>query len=689
MNGLPCRPLLDTGASRSLVSLAWVQKHRLPLRKPKVSYRMKPATGHSVALPFATTIDVTLPDGTVNPHTFLVADRLDPELIIGMDFQRRHVHSISPASGLVTFSPTPAPDTSAASLLATAAPAESGELEPPLWCADYKDVFTSVKVVPQDFRHGHVFELKTTDDALPPPASPFEFHPKEHDEAIRITQDWLTRGYCRPIKSPTAAPMFFVKKQCPNCGQLKDRGTCRDHRHELRHVVDYRELNKVTPQDAYPIPNIPQLIRKAAGQGFYFKFDIEQAFYLIPFSEADQFKAAFLTPLGLMAPTVALMGLKNVPACWQRLIDEVLRPHMDYCCVFFDDGTVWAPSLEILHARVRAVLESLRQAGLRIKIAKTVFDAREIQFLGHIISADGSRPDPAKTDGFAKWPEPRCKKDVLSFVNTVSYYSDHFLLNGHGLSHFTAPLNNLTRKDHEDNWSQLPDDARAAFNTIRSYWANPLSLAAYDPEQPVFLHTDASDLAIGGIISQPQGVISAYSRRLNPAEESYGTTDRELLACLEAHKRFPWALRYGDVTWYTDHEALTALKTATAENPRRLRWQEKLAEFPFRVQHMKGTEMPADGLTRHSSYTSQKPSTEPDPILSPSRFPVASAQSQKRVSFDLRPRTPGRAYSPPPASQPWIRSPSPLPSQQQAFRRHLAALHVRNAPQQPPHPRRS
>lgn len=489
------------------------------------------------------------------------------------------------------------------------------ETELPTEYSDYADVFDlDYDKNPPDPKHGITCTVKTREGKLPPAATPYPMSEKEHEEENKQIAKLLKLGRIEPSTSPTAAPAFFVKKQCLSCGQL--RCTCGKMDHEKRWVIDYRALNALVDQDAYPLPSIPDLMSFTPGHEFYVKFDIDSAFHLIPVPPEFRPLLAFCSSSALYQWTVMPFGYKNAPAIFQRMINAVLSPVSAFCRAFMDDGLIWADSYEDIVSRTRQVLECLRQAGLRAKLRKCQFHVQSVNYLGHVIGKEGIFTDPAKLQGIVDFPEPRTKTDIRGFLGLVNYYREFYP----NLSRDALPLTRLTKNDapasHPDG---IPDDARQAFEKIRAYWSDPAHLAPYAPGKPVELFTDASTEAWGGVIEQDGKPIAFMSGKFDDAQRNWATTDRELYACLMAHEKFRHYLQ-GPTTWYTDHKALESLRTTLANSPRRVHWRETLDQFPFVVRYRKGKDMHVDGFTRHSSW--DKSTGENEPILGSDRFPV-------------------------------------------------------------------
>ena len=135
-------------------------------------------------------------------------------------------------------------------------------------------------------------------------------------------------------------------------------------------MIYYRATNALTPQDAYPLRSIPELVSVAPGHRWYVKFGIDSAFHLVAVTVVDRPKTAFVCSRGLYEWTMMPFGLKIAPATFQRMIDSVLLPAWAYCRAFMDDGTIWADRREDVVTRTRHIFSLLRAAGLRIKLRK-------------------------------------------------------------------------------------------------------------------------------------------------------------------------------------------------------------------------------------------------------------------------------------------------------------------------------
>jgi hypothetical protein len=339
--------------------------------------------------------------------------------------------------------------------------------------------------------------------------------------------------------------------------------------------------------------------------------DLKGAYNLIRIKEGHEWKTAFRTKFGLYEYLVMPFGLTNAPATFQRMINNVLREHLDIFVVcYLDDILIFSDTEEEHTEHVHKVLQALQDAKLLVEPEKSNFHASEVEFLGHIISHNEIRMDPKKIAAVSEWPKPTNVKEVQSFLGFANYYR-RFLKN---FSSHATPLTQLTRKGVDFIWDTA---AEKAFNTIKNLILSEPVLATFDPEREIELETDSSDFAQGAQIGQrdDDGIlhpIAFFSYKMHGAELNYPIYDKEFLAIVNSFKEFRHYLLGSKhkIKVYTDHKNISHFATTQELSGRQLRYAEYLSEFDYVIIHRKGSENGrADAISRRCDFDTGKPKT--------------------------------------------------------------------------------
>lgn len=424
--------------------------------------------------------------------------------------------------------------------------------------ADFAEVFSAKKAESLPPHRGYDCPI----DLLPgseiltgriyPLAQPELVHLKQYLE------ENLRKGFIQPSTSPAAAGMFFVRN--------KDSS--------LRPIIDYRALNKVTIKNRYPLPLISELIERLQTATIYTKLDLRGAYNLIRIRKGDEWKTAFRTRYGLFEFTVMPFGLCNAPATFQNFINDIFRDLLDVCVIIYlDDILVYSDNLHDHRKHVRWVLTRLSVHRLYIKQEKCVFETTSLPFLGYIISPKGIQMDPSKITCIQNWPIPDSRKALQRFLGFSNFYRKFIK----DFSATTKPLTRLTSVNTKFVWSK---DAQSAFKLLKNRFTTAPILTLPNPNHHYVLEVDASQAAIGAVLSQrssfstPLHPIGFYSRTLNTAEFNYPIGEKELLAikCSLENWRHLLEGSIHPITIYTDHRNLQYLKTNKTLSGHQVQW---------------------------------------------------------------------------------------------------------------------
>jgi transposase InsO family protein len=441
------------------------------------------------------------------------------------------------------------------------------------WQAEYPEVFSPPKGLPPQ---RHIQHSIPTGDTDPVACRPYRLSQPEQKELERHLRELLEAGYIQPSSSAWAAPILFVRKKSG----------------ELRMVIDYRRLNKLTTRSQFPIPNVSDIIDQLHGKTHFTVLDLKSGYHQVRVKEEDRHKTAFVTPQGLFEFTVMPFGLTGAPSTFCQLMNSILQPYLrKFVAVYMDDILIYSDNQQDHERHIRLVLDTLKRESLSVNSKKCQFNQPEVEFVGLIVSHDGLKVSPTKT-AVANWPTPYDRATVFSFLQFVNWLRS-FLF---GIADLTTPLSDLLKKDTPFVWGEKQ---QLAFDQIKQMVCNPPVLKYPDFSKPFVLWTDASDHAVGGILMQGAGPIAFESRKLKDSEKNYSTTDKECLAFVYCIGKFRCYLEGTPFVVKCDHKALQYLMSKRDLTRRQARWLEKLSDFKFSIEHVPGKDNgAADALSR-------------------------------------------------------------------------------------------
>ena len=432
----------------------------------------------------------------------------------------------------------------------------------------------------------HVIDTK---DAKPIKQRAYPSGWQEQEKIRAHVDEMLAQDIIEPSVSPWSSPVLLVKK--------KDDS--------WRFCVDYRKLNAVTVKDVYPLPRIEDALARLNGAKVFSSLDLQAGYWQVPVAYADREKTAFITADGLWQFKVMPFGLCNAPGTFQRMMDQVLGDlRFSSCLVYLDDIIIYGKDFAEHQVRLEQVLRCLDSVGLKIKLKKCSFGEGRIGVLGHVVSAQGVEPDPAKIRAVKEFPKPpekaadkAKKKHVMSFLGLCSYYR-RFVPK---FADIARPLHRLTHIDRPFEWSQEADES---FDKLREALAACAALKFPVPNHPIEIHPDASDYGLGAVLVQRidgvEAPIAYASRLLNQCERNYSITEKEGLAVLWALQKFKPYVWGEKITVITDHHGLCWLMLKHQLAGRLARWSLQVQEYDLTIVYKSGRlHNDADALSRH------------------------------------------------------------------------------------------
>nr|GEY20272.1 retrotransposon protein, putative, Ty3-gypsy subclass [Tanacetum cinerariifolium] len=354
------------------------------------------------------------------------------------------------------------------------------------------------------------------------------------DSNYRLTE----KGFIRPSSSPWGALVLFVKK--------KDR--------TFWMCIDYKELNKLTVKNRYPLPRIDDLFDQLQGSSIYSKIDLRSGYHQLRVREKDIPKTAFRTRYGHYEFQVMPFGLTNAPAVFMDLMNRVCKPYLDkFVIVFIDDIMIYSKSKKEHKGHLRQILNLLKKEELYAKFSM-------VQFLGHVIDCRGIHVDPVKIESIKDWASPKTPTEIQKFLGLAGYYRRFF----ERFSKIAKSMTKLTRK-----MSSLIGviNKKQHFNELsRNY---------------------------------REKVIAYASRQLKVHEKNYTTHDLELGAVVFALKIWRHYLYGTKCTVFTDHKSLQHILDQKELNMRQCHWLELLSDYDCKIRYQPGkANVVVDALSR-------------------------------------------------------------------------------------------
>ena len=223
--------------------------------------------------------------------------------------------------------------------------------------------------------------------------------PHKQEKLEEFLEENLQKGYIRLSKSPNASPFFFISKK---------------ESMKLRPCQDYRHLNEGTIKNAYPLPQVDDLLNKLKGAKHFTKLDLRWGYNNVRIKEGDEWKAAFKMNKGLFEPTVIFFGLCNSPATFQNMMNDILAEEINerWVLVYINNILIFSDNKPMLQKNTLHVPKKLKDNDLYCNLDKCAFKVDEVNYLGMIILENQIKMDPMKLAGIRDWPTPTTVKQV-------------------------------------------------------------------------------------------------------------------------------------------------------------------------------------------------------------------------------------------------------------------------------------
>jgi transposase InsO family protein len=425
-----------------------------------------------------------------------------------------------------------------------------------------------------------------TKDEIPVYTKTYRYPFVHKQEVQNQMKSMLAQGIIQPSESPWSSPIWIVPKKLDASGKRK-----------WRVVIDYRKVNEKTIDDRYPLPNISDVLDKLGKANYFTTLDLASGFHQIEIHPDDVAKTAFNTEHGHYEFKRMPFGLKNAPATLQRIMDNILRGiQNEKCLVYLDDIIIFSTSLKEHIENLKSVFERLKQTNFKIQLDKSEFLRKEVNYLGHVITPNGVKPNPDKIHAVKNYPIPKNQKQIKSFLGLLGYYRKFIK----DFAKITKPLTQCLKKDSKvEHTNEFVD----CFNLCKNLLINDPILQYPDFEKPFNLTCDSSNYAMGAILSQgPIGSdlpVAYASRTLNEHEINYSVIEKELLSIVWSTKFFRPYLYGRKFKILSDHKPLQWLFSLKEPNSKLVRWRLRLEEFDYDIIYKNGKlNTNADALSR-------------------------------------------------------------------------------------------
>jgi len=341
-----------------------------------------------------------------------------------------------------------------------------------------------------------------------------------------------------------------------------------------------------------------------AGAKVFTKRDLKNGYHLIRMRKGNEHKTAFRTRYGVYEYKVMPFGLVNAHATFQPMMNKILREFLYHgVVVYLEDIRIYSENMEDHVKLVEKVLNRLEQHDLAVSLKKSVFRQEDVQFLGYIVKTSGVTTNDRKVKSVQNWAHPRAVKEVQIFIGFANLYRQFIKDFSKVWKRITETLKGNPKDFH---WGREQEEA---FEELKKRFTTAPILSHFYPGRRTVVETEASDFALGSVLSQYKGrrlhLVAFHSRKLNSAETNYEIHDKELLAIMEAFKEWKRHL-WGEeepVTVYTDHQNLQSFLTKKVGNQRPIRWAPELTNYNFKIVYRPGsTGGKPDALSKRPEY---------------------------------------------------------------------------------------
>jgi transposase InsO family protein len=420
-------------------------------------------------------------------------------------------------------------------------------------------------------------------------------------------------GWIEDSTSEFCSPVLIIPKGLPH----ENKG--------YRFVVDLRQLNARTKSLQYMVPELGEMWAKLRNAKFISKLDLRHGFWQMGLHPDSRHKTSFSCEYGTFQYRVLPMGLLTASAAFQRWVEGRLKKHnllwqrvnigdtsegtyldkdnqrcKGWAACYMDDLIIFSNSAEDHQRHLTRLLEVLSEEKIHLSVEKCAWACQYVRFLGCIVGNNELAMDPKKVRSIITMPCPQAQEEIRVFLGLTGFYRKHI----DGYARIVTPLTDLLKKGVNVVKEWTPKCTEAVETLKKAITKYPI-LRQFDPQRRIFICTDASAFAIGGVLWQRYGEdplpVAYVSRRLTKHELNYSVQELECLAIVYTVKAFRHYLLGSpfEIKVMSDHQSLQYLKKGREAGGRIARWAMALSEYNYQIEYLPGkSNLLGDALSR-------------------------------------------------------------------------------------------
>lgn len=432
---------------------------------------------------------------------------------------------------------------------------------------------------------GYTAKIRLKENAVPVRHRPFRLGWSDQDLVDEYVQEMLDLGIVVPSKGEWSSCLFLVNKKETSV---------------KRPVVDFRAANKMIIQENFPTATVPELIETVGNAKVFSTFDCTSGYHQLELEDDGAEVTGFVTSRGAFQYKRLAQGLTIGCSQFQRVMSSIFKEYIgDFVSVFLDDILVFSKNMEDHKKHLILMFEACEKSNLKLKRKKCNFGRDKVEYLGHVLGADGNSPGERNVIKIKNFPVPNNATDIRSFLGLSGYYRKYV----HRYGEIAEPLNKLTRKNCTFVWGE---EQQLAFETLKNALVTAPILSSPLREAVQCISCDASFKGISYIASQVDSwdgleneqVLSYGSRGLHGSETRFSIHHLEALSVVCGVRYYKHWLKGKKFILITDHSSLVHIFSNPKGSPKLSRWAAALLDYDFEIRYRPGKMNPADPLSR-------------------------------------------------------------------------------------------